>query len=58
MEIKIKKKYCSPTSETVELTMKGILCQSQLGLDENYGNRKLEDRQDGGYWGGDQDVWY
>ena len=52
----MKKTYSSPISETVELTMKGILCQSDLGLDGDSGNRKLEDRQDGGTWGNGD--WY
>ena len=52
----MKKTYSSPTSETVEVKMKGILCGSELGMDGASGDRNVEGREDGGSWGNGD--WY
>ena len=52
--MKRKQPYNTPTSELVEVEMNGILCQSSMGRDGS-GDSKLEDRQYGGSWGGDDD---
>lgn len=52
-----KQIYETPTSDVVDLKMNGFLCQSSLGMDGASGNRKLEDRDYNGNWGGN-DVWY
>ena len=52
----IKKLYEAPTSETVEVKMNGILCDSQLGTDGTSGDRNVEGREDGGSWGNGD--WY
>ena len=51
-----KQFYESPTSETVEVKMKGILCGSELGMDGASGDRNVEGREDGGSWGNGD--WY
>lgn len=52
--MKRKQPYNTPASELVEVEMNGILCESSMGRDGS-GDSKLEDRQYGGSWGGDDD---
>jgi len=46
-----KQRYESPTTIVVDVKVGGMLCTS-VGMNSGFGTQGLENRQNGGLWGG------